>query len=536
MTLSEKIDTEVLIAGAGPVGLMMACQLSIFDIRFRIIDKNKAPASYSGAMVIHAKTLEIFQQMGLAEEILRLGTRVNALSVIINGEKKSRLQLKDFGAELSPFSSVFLMEQSKTEKLLLEFLQKSGTKVEWNTELVDLNQDNKVVTVFLKKPGQKKEVIKSQYLVAADGGQSRVRNLLDITFAGKTHSQNLCILECQSNIQIPRDEICFSFSKYSTTGFFPVSDGRWRIDAALMQTKKDNNPLSFHDVQDNFRKNKKLNVDIWQPDFFSVFHSHGKVALTYTSGHCFLVGDAAHLFTPVGAQGMNTGLQDAQNLAWKLAMVIRHFAVPALTDTYEEERKPVAEKISGTSDFFFRMVASPHFLFRAIRKHGLNPAVKLLFRLLKKKRFAQYIFGKIAGTGIIYHSPLFKNGKNNGLKSAPKPGERLPYFCYKKEGKEVNIRDNLRQTTFNLVIFSGNSTADKLMKIAENYSPVLKSQIIPFSKETKKLYKQFGIKSAGWYLVRPDMHIAWCSNNIDNQRLKLYLNKFLIPNQHEKSK
>ena len=195
MNAATENKTDVIIVGAGPAGLMLACQLSLFNIQFRIIDKKQAPSNHSGALIIHAKTLELFQQMGLAARVLNAGTKVNALSVFFEGRKKLRLDLKDFGANVSQFPSMLMLKQSVTEQLLIDFLRQAGQEVEWKSELIDFVHQNDSVTSLIEKPNGIKENVKSRYLVGADGGESKVRSLLKIPFMGKTNKMKLCIME-----------------------------------------------------------------------------------------------------------------------------------------------------------------------------------------------------------------------------------------------------------------------------------------------------------------------------------------------------
>ena len=353
-----KNSTDVLIVGAGPAGLMIACQLSLFNISFRIIDKKSCFSVHSGAMIVHARTLEVFRQMGLADKMLEQGRVVKTLSVYFNGKKTARLNLSGKASQLSGYPFIMMLEQSKTEQLLIEYLQQKGHRVEWKTELTDVIQHDEKVTVNLILPDSQRENVTSDYLVAADGSKSSVRQFLNIPFEGKTHDTSLFIIECDADIPLPSGEICFSFSKRATTGFFPLLGESLRIDATIRKFHGRSHRLTFETVQKVFNLKTKLNANIRNPQWFSVFHSHGRCAQSFRMNRCILVGDAAHLFTPVGGQGMNTGLQDAYNLAWKLAMVLQKRIQPQLLDTYETERKPVAIITCRSSDRFFKLAAS----------------------------------------------------------------------------------------------------------------------------------------------------------------------------------
>jgi 2-polyprenyl-6-methoxyphenol hydroxylase-like FAD-dependent oxidoreductase len=521
--------TEVLIVGAGPVGLMMACQLSLFNIRCRIIDRKKAPFGYSGAMVIHARTLEVFRQMGLADLVQQQGTRVQALSVFIDGVKKARLPVGSIGMNLSLYTSILLLEQKKTEQLLIDFLMKKSIRVEWETELVDLIQTEEHVEAIVHAPDGTRNSITAFWLVGADGGQSTVRTLTGIPFPGKTHRLNLSIMEVDASIDLKENEAGFSFSKRATTGFFPLPLGNWRIDIALNRFHRKKNLIGFKDVQQYFEYDTGIKTILRHPQFFSVFRSHGRVAQFYSTGRCFLAGDAAHLFTPVGAQGMNTGLQDAHNLAWKLAMVAGGKAVPGILYTYENERKPVAQNVANESDRFFKLAASSGFFYKMIRRYLLPPFMKLFFKMMEKRKVNEFVFKKISGIGYSYQTN-FVDLDLAGDKHlpGPNPGKRMPYMSYRDNKKEVQIQDLIDPTAFLILVLPGHGDAKELLKLAGKYKTALKVQVIRLSDDTKDLYIQLGIKSTGWILVRPDQYIVCRSDELGPEILAMYLKGIFI--------
>ena len=214
---------------------MIACQLSMLGIRFRLIDKKGAPSNYSGALIVHAPTLEIFQQMGMAEKAISKGNRINALSIYFN-KKKFKIDLKNLGSGLTEFPFMLMIEQSNTEQLLIGFLKEAGHEVEREVELSGFEQGREEVTAFLKMPGGSQETVRARYLIGADGAQSAVRAALGIAFKGKTNNPALCIMDCRAEVDLPPGEVLFSFLNAASAGFFPLPDGRWRIDAAFWPT------------------------------------------------------------------------------------------------------------------------------------------------------------------------------------------------------------------------------------------------------------------------------------------------------------
>ena len=202
---------------------------------------------------------------------------------------------------------------------------------------------------------------------------------------------------------MPTDEIGFSFSRNATAGFFPLPESNWRIDVAPTKISGNNKKLlRFENVQQLLNKETQLNVKVREPELFSVFHSHRRYAARFRDNSCFLIGDAAHLYSPVGAQGMNNGLQDAHNLAWKLGLVINGLAKPEILMTYELERKPLARKLARTTNLFFNVVASNNYFYKIFRLYMLPKLLEIFFKFNKNERVSTSVFKRISGTGIRY--------------------------------------------------------------------------------------------------------------------------------------
>ena len=238
-------QTQVLIVGAGPPGLMMACQLALRKIPFRIIDKNEQHLSRSGALIIHARSLEIFNQMGIADKAISQGILASKINLVFNGKKPLSLVLNKMGNGLTKFPGLLLLEQSKTEQLLADFLQSYGHSVERKTELTGFSQYDEGCTNIVKMPNGKNIVIKSKYVIAADGSHSFIRDQLNIPFSGKTYELSLFVFDGKVDIDLPPDEICFSFTEKSSAGIFPLKDGRWRVDGTIPRNISSNEENSF---------------------------------------------------------------------------------------------------------------------------------------------------------------------------------------------------------------------------------------------------------------------------------------------------
>jgi 2-polyprenyl-6-methoxyphenol hydroxylase-like FAD-dependent oxidoreductase len=517
--------TEVMITGAGPAGLMMACQLLSNHIRFRIIDKNLKTTDYSGALVIHAGTLEIFRQLGIEDDFLKHGRILKAINFSVNGQLKWRIDTSNYGSHLSEYPFVLLLEQSKTEALLSGYLENHRRHVERGVELKDFTEFSDHIENIVLDSNGKEETVISDYLIAADGGQSFVREKLEIPLIGKTHARSLFATDCEADLNLPDNEALIAISRNATTGFFPLGDHLWRIDGAF-RWHMGNGEIDFNTIDGSFSGITKVKTNIHNPRWFSTFHSHKRNAAYFNTNRCFLVGDAAHLYSPVGAQGMNHAIHDACNLAWKMSFIIKKLAKPCILETYESERKQIAAKTSYVSDLLFSFLSTD----RVLPKFGrisVLPFIIMIFKpVLRKPAIRQFLFRKISGVGVAYGKNILNSKSERKRIKGPESGERLPYFILNYEGKTVNIKDFISGSSFALLIF----VVDKCPEfdaILEKFRKQVTITYLTRQAGTVELFRQFVIKRTTYYLVRPDFYIA--STGHTCEYLEKYLSGVLIP-------
>jgi 2-polyprenyl-6-methoxyphenol hydroxylase-like FAD-dependent oxidoreductase len=515
------VKPEILIVGAGPTGLMMACQLAVHNIPFRIIDKNEDHTTQSRALVIHARSLEIFEQMGIAEEAVQLGKQAKAVNLFINGKRRMRINLNNAGTGLTQFPFLLILEQSKTEKLLNEFINKRGYYVERNTELIDFLQNNDSVQAAIKHIEKGQEDLQISWLIGADGAGSIVRNKLEIPFAGKTYKESLFVLDCEMTMNLPADEMCICFSAKTFAGLFPMTNGRTRVIGIVPEEFQDNETITFEEVNKDFANLTRLHITLKNPHWISKYHSHHRAVSNFRKGRCFLAGDAAHIHSPVGAQGMNTGLQDAYNLAWKLALVIKESAKESLLDTYNEERIVIAQKLVKSTDRVFHIVTSKKKIIQFFRLYFMPALMRLILPVVQRIAFIRRkAFKGISEIGLHYrygkladeiNKPLFSN-------KAPKPGDRVPYL--------PTIQSLLSGDKFHLLIFGGKvSDANvnwAVKDFTDKYNFLITAHDISFTEASKNIYQRFGITQQGYYLIRPDNYIACRSNTLEIQKVINY--------------
>jgi len=529
MNMQEKI--EVLIIGAGPTGLMAACQFAKLGIKFRIIDKNKEPNTQSRALAIHAASMEIFSQMGIAEQFVELGRRTKGINYLVNGKVMQHIALSEFGKGLTEFPYLLMLEQSKTEKLLVDFLRQQGHEVERETELITFNQDETVVKATIKQVGKNEETILTPWVIGADGAKSIVRQKLNIPFGGETYPINLFVLDCKVNWQLQNDEMYIAFSNYSFAGFFPMPEERCRIIGFVPKEVGEKENISFEDVNKGFSERMQMKIELSDPNWISMYHSHHRYVSQFRKGRCFLAGDAAHIHSPVGAQGMNTGLQDAYNIAWKLALVITAQARENILDTYQQERLPFARQLVKTTDRAFGITVSRNFF---IKKMRMYVAPKILSIVLNVNFIARFIFKNISQIGMSYPNSLLSLNATHGsfASNAPKPGERIPYLEFKNiSGKTQTIQQMVRGSSLQLFLFSRDIEEidmQLMCQVAKKYGQIITVESVPLIPDNENLYKSLGIKNNGCYLVRPDFHIAYRSAGFNAKHFENYLNSFLL--------
>lgn len=520
--------TEVLIVGAGPVGLMMACQLANHGISFRIIDKKETVSTNSGALIIQARTLEIFGQMGIASEAIVEGIIADKINLISKGKKNAITSIGDIGGKLSPYPFLLMLEQSKTVKLLLKFINERGFNVERGVSFISMVREKDSVTTLVILPDGSEKQIFSQYVVAADGVRSSVRDFLKISFEGFTYPKPIFIMDCKAKTDIPPGEISFSFTNDLIAGFFPLQGSRWRIDGAFPCTNVAMESGTFKEIEKNFQSGLKVNFVPEDAEWFSVSRSQQKLANAFQTGNIFLAGDAAHVNTPVGAQGMNTGLQDAYNLAWKLAFVIRERAKSELLQTYTAERSGISRHFARYADAVFQVVTNENAGARFLRSSMMQTLLSHVFPWVgKRKIFRQMFFKSISQIAVNYRNSMLSEKASAGKFSsgAPRPGDRFPPIEFTYHGRMTNTFEMLNNNRFSLLVMA-EALPLEFKSLATRYHLAVET-ILPVP-DTKIVYRILGIKNTGFFLVRPDMYIAFRSATLDTSQLISYLKRFLV--------
>src|SRR6266704_88099 len=336
---------ECNLPARGPTGLMLANQLGRRGIRAMIVDRHSGPAQQTRAMAVHARTLEIYSKLGIAERALELGRRGNGANMWAEGKWTARIPLGDIGKSISPFPFVLMLGQDDNERIMGDHLRNWGLAVQWNTELTGITQEPGRVIATLKQPDGSTRKIQAAYVAGCDGGHSAVRELSGITFPGAPYEHVFFVADTEATGPMVAEELNVYLWRDGFHLFFPMrGKDRWRVIGILPKKLRGRDDVTFEELSPDIRREAGANLDFKECSWFSTYRIHHRAAEKFRDRRCFLLGDAAHVHSPMGGQGMNTGLQDAYNLAWKLALVVKGHADAAVLDTYEQERIPVAQR------------------------------------------------------------------------------------------------------------------------------------------------------------------------------------------------
>jgi 2-polyprenyl-6-methoxyphenol hydroxylase-like FAD-dependent oxidoreductase len=327
-------NTQVLVVGAGPAGLFMAAELNRHGVSCRIIDKNDGPTRDSRAASIQARTLEILESIGLADEFVQAGNICHAAATYTSDHKL--IKYLTFDELDSAFPFVLQLPQSQTERIVARYLARLGTEVERRVEVVAFEQDEDGVRATLQPADAGQETAHASYLVACDGAHSPVRHALGVSFSGDDYPTDFMTADVQVDWKLPRDQHAFFFAAEGMLAFFPLPRGRATIAADIGPAQGHHAPLgepALEDLQAIFNARTPGGV-LSDPIWKMYYRVHCRQAERYQVGHVFLVGDAAHVSSNIGGQGMNTGMQDAYNLGWKLGLVLNARSPAILLDSY----------------------------------------------------------------------------------------------------------------------------------------------------------------------------------------------------------
>jgi 2-polyprenyl-6-methoxyphenol hydroxylase-like FAD-dependent oxidoreductase len=490
--------TQVLIVGAGPTGLSLATQFIRQHVDFIIIDKNETTTTFSKALVVHARTMEIFNELGLADKAKARGARIHHLNMIRKGKQVAQVNISGLGEGLSEFPFVLSLEQSKTEKLLHDFLTENKKEVKWNSDFMNLvEREDSVLATYADKDGQT-QTIEAQYLVGCDGAHSPVRHQLNLSFEGETESKLFYVADVLvDSTVITEKEFYFLLANETIVLFFGMEgEHHFRIIGMIPPEMQTGEEIKFGDIAETIKKEAGCELKFTDLRWFSTYKVSSRKANAFSSERCFICGDSAHIHTPAGGQGMNTGIQDAYNLAWKMSMVLKNQAKDEILKTYSDERTENAAHLIKTTDRMFELMAGSNFFLDFFRQHIFPVIANELSEIAFAKK---KLFPILSQIGIAYpHSPLTIESSVGNIHA----GDRMPYCIIENK----SVFDFLKEPVYKILTFGK-------AKIEKDFSSRTK---IPYELHSfEKIPEQISSRTAACYiLLRPDNHISYIGSDL----------------------
>lgn len=506
MNRASTRDADVLIVGAGPTGLLLALWLTRLGVRARIVDKTAESGTTSRALAVQARTLELYSQIGLADAVVESGRKMVAANLWVAGKKAARAAFGDMGAGLSPFPYALIFTQDEHERLLIDRLAEAGVEVERQTALVDFKEVDGRVVARLKRPDGAVDTCEASYIAGCDGAHSIVREATKIGFPGGTYAHLFYVADVEASGATMDGEL---HAALDTTDFlivFPLKqEGRARlIGTVRADVEGQHDALSWNDV--SRRVIEWMRIDVERVNWFSTYRVHHRVADRFRNGRAFLLGDAAHIHSPVGGQGMNTGIGDAVNLAWKLAAVLHARAAPSLLDSYEPERIAFARRLVATTDRAFTGVTSDTAIARWVRLDIVPVLIPPLFELAAVRRF---MFRTISQTAVNYRGSSLSEGSAGAVRG----GDRLPWV--KANEADGDNFSPLSSLDWQVHVY-GDAVPGIQAVCAERRIPL---HAFPWRPEIGET----GLRRNAVYLVRPDGYVGLADSEGGATALMSYL-------------
>jgi len=370
-TRNAGIDTDILIVGAGPVGLFLANECGRRGLRWWLVEARSTQSEHSKALAIFPRTLEIFDMAGVVTPFLKVANRATSVAVIAQQRPLARLRFEPDG---TPYSFVAMIPQDVTEKILVAELDRKGGSVDYDTTLVSAVQHDGHVTATLDRKGERIETT-ALFVVGCDGAHSRVRHLLNLSFEGAQYDASFMLADVETNEVLPGDELQLCPSEFGPLAIFPMSATRRRIVATVDEVEESAPSLEFVRAICTQRAPAGFEaISLRWSSFFRVHHRH---VARMSVGRIYIAGDAAHIHSPFGGQGMNTGLQDVWNLTWKLQLAVRGRGSEPLLQSYNAERLPVIKGVIQTTHRITRAMGTANKVAQAVRD-ALIPFVSRL--------------------------------------------------------------------------------------------------------------------------------------------------------------
>lgn len=429
------IDTDVLIVGAGPVGLFLANECARRGLRWRIVEEHPTQSAHSKALAIFPRTLEIFDMAGVVAPFLEAANRVTSVAVITHERSLAHMR---FEPKESPYSFVAMVPQDVTEKLLAEELQRRGGHIEYETVFVSADQQDAWVNVTIDQKGERAK-LKASVVVGCDGAHSQVRKTLNLPLEGGEYDALFLLADVETNESLRADELQLCPSELGPVAIFPMSPTRRRVVATVDHPEGEAPSLEL--VQKILAERAPGGIEAHALHWSSYFRIHHRHAAKLRVGRIFIAGDAAHIHSPFGGQGMNTGLHDVWNLAWKLDLFLHGHGNEALLDSYSTERLPIIKNVIETTDLLTKVMGTPNKFAQALR----DTVIPMVSHL---SPFQHAFVTKLSELGIAYGgSPIIEGPGKRYFDDSLRGGKGIDsrFVLFIDEGKKPEIKEAAKQ-------------------------------------------------------------------------------------------
>jgi 2-polyprenyl-6-methoxyphenol hydroxylase-like FAD-dependent oxidoreductase len=495
--------TDVLIVGAGPTGLVLALWLTKMGIKVRIIDKTAEAGTTSRALAVQARTLELYRQLDLSDAVLADGHEVRAVNLWARGKKAAHVALNAIGEGMTPYPFLQMFPQDKHERLLIGRLEGLGVSVERRTELLSFVDTGSKIVAGLRGPDGREETCEAAYIAGCDGAHSVVRHAIGAEFTGGTYRQIFYVADVQGSGQTFNGELHLDLDEADFLAVFPMdAHGRARLIGTVRDERAEHpETLKFEDVSDKAIRNLGLQID--KVNWFSAYRVHHRVTDRFRKGRAFLAGDAAHVHSPAGGQGMNTGIGDVINLAWKLAAVVRGKAPDSLLDSYEPERISFAKKLVATTDRAFSFATGEGRIADIVRTR----IFPLIFpAALSLDAVREFMFRTVSQVMLNYRGDPLSVGEAGQVHG----GDRLPWV-------PVGSTDNYGPlTAINWQAHVYGTASAALAAWCEGHG-------VPLHRfDWQSEHEAAGLARDAVYLLRPDTYVALADKSCDPSVLDRY--------------
>jgi 2-polyprenyl-6-methoxyphenol hydroxylase-like FAD-dependent oxidoreductase len=468
---------------------VLALWLTKLGVDVRIVDKTAEPGTTSRALAVQARTLELYRQLDLADTVIAGGHRVPAVNLWVRGEAKARLAFENVGAGMTPYPFLHILPQDQHEQLLISRLEALGVRVERRTELIGFTEQGHGVSARLRGADGQEQHCAANYIAGCDGARSIVREVIGTGFPGGTYRQLFYVADVEATGAAANGELHVDLDEADFLGVFPLAgSGRARLIGTVRDERADRaDTLTFEDISD--RAINHLQLKVAKVNWFSTYHVHHRVTRHFRKGRAFLLGDAAHIHSPAGGQGMNTGIGDAINLAWKLAAIIGGRADDALLDSYESERIGFARRLVATTDRVFSFATADGRFADFMRMH----VAPMLFPFaVSFEAVREFMFRTVSQTMLNYRRGPLSRGQAGIVHG----GDRLPWVAI---GDTDNF-DPLSDTQWQVHVY-GTARPELSAWCAAKNLPL---HVFGWRSE----YRAAGFARDALYLLRPDTYVA----------------------------